>query len=101
MLADKKLRFQYNKEAIFDVSFTEKKISYLAIGKIAKGTSATNEYKIYNVEANIYFLQWVDSATKDFLSMLIDLNTMKVYSSVRTSTQGDIFLKGNITKLNK
>lgn len=100
MLDGLKLKFTYNKNAIFEVSFTEKTISYLSLGEIAKGVSATNDYKLYVVEPNIYFLQWEDSATQDFLSMLIDLNIMRVFSSVRTANQGDLFLKGSITILN-
>lgn len=94
-----KLRFQYIKEAIFDVNFTDKTISYVSIGKRYTGAKGTYDYKLREIEQDIYFIQWVDNGTGDFLSMVIDLKNKKIYSSVRTKKKENLFLKGTITTL--
>ena len=99
MLDGLKLKFQYSKEAIFNVVFTDKTISYVSVGELYRGARGTYDYKLREVEKDLYFIQWVDGGTGDFLSMVVDLKYMKIYSSVRSPNQGDLFINGTITKL--
>ena len=99
MLAGLKLTFQYSEELIFEVTFTDQTISYVSIGEQHKGSIGSGEYKVHDIETNIHFIQWSDKGTGDFLSMVIDLRHMKIYSSVRTPNQGDLFKKGTISTM--
>ena len=100
MLAGLNLKFLYSEELIFEVTFTDQTISYVSIGEQLKGLTGSGEYKVRDIEPNIHFIQWSDQGTGDFLSMVVDLKYMKIYSSVRSPNQGDLFINGTITKLN-
>lgn len=79
-LSGKSFRLEYQEWNHYEISFEEDSLTWKCVQGDELGNSETDSYKLIKASPNQYIIQWMETSSA-FITLMLDLNTMKVYSS--------------------